>query len=102
MFFNEPLMTLANRTLRNCRKKKRYQEIIAETTPLLTRGDEKAHNGVSEIFEKEFTLKDCEELGVFIFITFLYSFSCVLKLDKLHFKITNTRIALFQRVNRVI
>jgi hypothetical protein len=63
MFFNNPLMRLANELVGKCRRKKgHYVEIIAETTPLLTRGDPKADE-VSEILETEFTLKDCEDLG---------------------------------------
>ncbi|EFA03342.1 sodium/potassium/calcium exchanger 4 [Tribolium castaneum] len=60
MFFNSPLMRLANSLVSKCRRKGHYVEIIAETTPLLTRGEEKS--GVSEILETEFTLKDCEDL----------------------------------------
>ncbi|XP_063918132.1 sodium/potassium/calcium exchanger 3-like [Zophobas morio] len=61
MFFNNPLMRLANRLVTKCRRKGHYQEIIAETTPLLIRGEQKA-NEVNEILEAEFTLKDCEDL----------------------------------------
>lgn len=62
MIFNSPLMRLANHLVGKCRRKGHYVEIIAETTPLLTRNGEKT-NGVNEILETEFTLKDCEDLG---------------------------------------
>ena len=58
-------MRLANRLVTKCRRKGHYQEIIAETTPLLIRGEQKA-NEVNEILEAEFTLKDCEDLGEFV------------------------------------
>lgn len=64
MCFNTAVSSCAHRLLAKCRRRKNYTEVISEQRPLLL---EKAENGTvspqTEILEAELTLKDCEELG---------------------------------------